>query len=191
MAALQRQKELFCPSPRTARQRKFAERYKNLRQDGEPAYDDGAFAVGLVGAKSKGEAIARHHAKSAAIKHMMNRPLVRVFNAWRDWARTNMGARSWGALQTATKWQFNKVGTMLNGTMDLVEMERTRQSALQKADADRKERRSLRGMSKRAEAAYDKQMVKVKKLDSMLRQKVPWGEQEPPEFGRRRHIRKY
>jgi Ca2+-binding EF-hand superfamily protein len=191
MAALQRQKELFCPSPRTARQRKFAERYRHLRREGAPAYDDGAFAIGLVGAKSKGDAIARDHAKSAAIRHMLNRPLVRVFNAWHDWARTNVGTRSWGALQTATKWKFDKVGTMLDGTMDLVEVERARQALVQKADADRKERRSLRGVSKRAEAAYEKQMAKVRKLDTILRQKVPWAEQEPPEFGRRRHIRKY
>lgn len=191
MAALQRQKELFCPSPRTARQRKFAERYRHLRGEGASAYVDGAFAAGLVGAKSKGVSIARDHAKSAAIRHMLNRPLVRVFNAWRDWARTNVGARSWGALQTATKWKFDKVGTMLDGTMDLLESERARQAMVDKAGADRKERRSLRGMSKRAEAAYEKQMAKVKKLDTMLRQKVPWGEQEPPEFGRRRHIRKY
>ena len=75
--------------------------------------------------------------------------------------------------------------------MDLLESERARQAMVDKAGADRKERRSLRGMSKRAEAAYEKQMAKVKKLDTMLRQKVPWGEQEPPEFGRRRHIRKY
>jgi len=162
-----------------------------LRGEGASAYVDGAFAAGLVGAKSKGVSIARDHAKSAAIRHMLNRPLVRVFNAWRDWARTNVGARSWGALQTATKWKFDKVGTMLDGTMDLLESERARQAMVDKAGADRKERRSLRGMSKRAEAAYEKQMAKVKKLDTMLRQKVPWGEQEPPEFGRRRHIRKY
>ena len=102
-----------------------------------------------------------------------------------------MGTRSWGALQTATKWQFNKVGSLLDGTMELLDEERARQRMVEEADAVRKERRSFRGMSKRAEAAYEKQMAKVKKLDSMLRQKVPWREHEAPEFGRRRHVRKY
>ena len=190
MAALKRQKELFCPSPRTARQRTHAKRYSGLRKDGAPAYDEGAFAMGLSGAKDKGERIARDHAKTAALRHMMNRPLVRVWNAWRDWARTNAGARAWGSLQSATKWKFDKVGSMLDGTMDLVDEERARLALVDQADEARKERRSLRGISMRAEAVYTKQLAKVKKLDSLVRQNVPWGEKEP-EFGRRRNIRKY
>ena len=111
--------ELFCPSPRPARQRDFTKHYQGLRKDGREAYDEsrqgGAFAIGLGGVKAKGDAVIENRRRVAAISHLMNRPMVKCFNAWRTWAQTAVGARSWGALQTATKWKFDKVGNMLTG----------------------------------------------------------------------------
>jgi len=185
MAALKRRKELFCPSPRTARQREFTARYLFLRGEGEQAYDEGAFAVGLTAAKGKHEKLAREARINEAVRKMMNRPLVKVFNAWRVWANTNVGERAWGSLQTATLWKFDKKGQMARGTMELVAEAKAQHAAEEKVRLERKERRSIRGMAKRADAAITRLGSKVAaggsklvNLPAVRRTGLSWGAEE-------------
>jgi len=72
--------------------------------------------------------------------------------------------------------------------MDLVGEAKAAQSVDERLEAERRERRTLRGMSRRAEAAIDKQLDRVAKLEGLVRQNVPWNT-EPPEFGRKRGVR--
>ena len=150
MAALSRRKQLFYPSPRTAKHREQAARYIALRNGTTKQRSNayivgiGAFAPDLIGARAKGQAKLRNDRINKAIAGWSRRPLLRTFNSWQAWASASLASRNRSLLQQHVKWKQRGLSSLLEGSVQLAREHRELIQRQSRGKERRRQRSRLR-----------------------------------------------